>query len=147
MACSSNQKIRFQLRRALESDWYNANPILLEGEPAVSTDTKQIKIGNGNTWRNTDYINLAGGVGANGTPTTLATLIVLTASSKSGTTINLSSNTTLQLDQAVTFPSNTSVESGTTGGNIVANKVYFVFASITDSNVLQVKETLGGTAY
>ena len=138
MACSSNQKIRFQLRRALESDWYNANPILLEGEPAVSTDTKQIKIGNGNTWRNTDYINLAGGVGAVGTSTTLATLIVLTPSSKPETTINLVSQTTLSRNQAVTF--------SPVVGNLELNTVYFVLDSITDSNQVQVKTSITGTS-
>ena len=144
MACSSTQKIRFQLRRATETQWNSSKPLLLPGEPAISTDTNQIKIGDGvRTWDQLPYINLAGGVGTVGTPTTLATLIVLSAGSKSATTVNLSSQTTLQENQAVMFSSPITATGG--GGNIVANKVYFVVASVTNSNVVQIKETLAGT--
>ena len=140
MSCSSTQRTRFQLRRALESDWVSSNPILLPGEPAVSTDTRQIKIGTGALWSQTDYINLAGGVGTVGTPTTLATLIVLTPSSKAGTTINLSSQATLSQNQAVAFNSDV--------GNLVLNTIYYVFASVTNSNSVQVKTSItGSTAY
>jgi len=139
MSCgASSQKFRFQFRRALESEWYSSNPILLEGEPAVSTNTKQIKIGTGARWRDTEYINLAGGVGAAGTPTTLATLIVLTPTSKSGSDITLSSNLTLSQNQAVAFSS--AVD------NLALNTVYFVFASVTNSNVVQVKTSISGTS-
>lgn len=147
MSCSSTQKNRFQLRRANEGDWYSLNPTLLPGEPAVSMDTKQIKIGTGAAWRDTDYINLAGGVGTIGTPTTLATLIVLEGSSKNGTQINLSSQTTLSQNQAVAFDStitDTSVQDPPT--NIVANKVYFVFTTVTNSNTVQVKLTRAGAS-
>jgi hypothetical protein len=111
---------------------------LLPGEPAVSTDTRQIKIGTGALWSQTDYINLAGGVGAVGTPTTLATLIVLTPSSKSGTTIILSSQATLSQNQAVAF--NSAV------GNLVLNTIYYVFASVTNSNSVQVKTSITGSS-
>jgi hypothetical protein len=111
---------------------------LLPGEPAVSTDTKQIKIGTGALWSQTDYINLAGGVGTVGTPTTLATLIVLTPSSKTGTTINLSSQVTLSQNQAVAFSS--AVE------NLALNTVYFVFASVTNSNIVLVKTSIASSS-
>ena len=143
MACSSTQKIRFQLRRALQSEWVSSNPTLLPGEPAISTDSKQIKIGTGALWSETDYINLAGGFGTVGTPTTLATLIVLTPSSKSGTTINLSSQATLRENQAVAFSS--AVTATDSGGHLVLNTIYFVFASVTNSNSVQVKTTIGAT--
>jgi hypothetical protein len=145
MSCgASSQKFRFQFRRALESEWYSSNPILLEGEPAVSTNTKQIKIGTGARWRDTEYINLAGGVGAAGTPTTLATLIVLTPTSKSGSDITLLSNLTLSQNQAVAF--DTDITASETGGNLVRNTVYFVFTSVTNSNVVQVKTSISGTS-
>jgi len=144
MSCSSTQKIRFQLRRATEAQWVASGAVLLPGEPAISTDTKQIKIGTGALWTDTDYINLAGGVGAIGTPTTLAALITLTGSSKTGTTINLSSQTTLSRNQAVAFTE--SIIASGSGGNIVANTVYFVFASVTNSNTVQVKTSIAGTS-
>jgi hypothetical protein len=110
-------------------------------------DTKQIKIGTGNRWSETDYINLAGGAGASGTPTTLATLIVLEGSSKNGTQINLSSQTTLSQNQAVAFDSDIADTSGqATPTNIVANKVYFVFTTVTNSNTVQVKLTRAGAS-
>ena len=138
MSCSSTQRTRFQLRRATEAQWAASGVTLLPGEPAVSTDTRQIKIGTGALWSQTDYINLAGGVGAVGTPTTLATLIVLTPSSKSGTTIILSSQATLSQNQAVAF--NSAV------GNLVLNTIYYVFASVTNSNSVQVKTSITGSS-
>ena len=36
-----------QLRRGSALDWYNANPILAEGEVCVELDTEKFKIGNG----------------------------------------------------------------------------------------------------
>ena len=146
MSCSSTQKTRFQLRRATEAQWAASGATLLPGEPAVSTDTKQIKIGTGALWSQTDYINLAGGVGTVGTPTTLATLIVLTPSSKAGTTINLSSQATLSQNQAVAFDTAITASSG--GGNLVLNTIYFVLTSVTNSNTVQVKTSISGsTAY
>lgn len=142
MSCSSTQNIRFQLRRATEQQWIDTNPVLLQGEPAISTDTKQIKIGNGSNWINTDYINLAGGVGPSGTPTTLQTLItVSTATTKNLTIINLSQPITLQERQAVTF------QPPPAGGNIIAGTVYYVFVGVTAATSIQVSLTPGGSAY
>lgn len=147
MSCSSTQNIRFQLRRATESQWIAANPILLAGEPAVSTDTKQIKIGTGANWVNTDYINLAGGVGASGTPTTLQSLIsISTALNKNITVINLSTSLTLQVNQAVVFPTNINAIGG--GGNIVAGRIYYIFSCNPEERTIQVKETIvSGSPY
>jgi hypothetical protein len=143
MSCSSTQKNRFQLRRANEGEWESLNPTLLPGEPAVSMDTKQIKIGTGVAWRDTDYINLAGGIGAVGTPTTLATLIVLTATTKSGFDITLETATTLPVNQAVAFRGSITADAG--GANLVANRPYYVFASISGTNSLRVKTSLSAT--
>lgn len=148
MSCAtSSQKIRFQLRRATETQWNSNKPLLLEGEPAISMDTNQIKIGDGvRTWDQLPYINLAGGVGAIGTPTTLATLIVLSPTSKSGTTVTLSSATTLQRDQAVGFDTTRAPVSGSGGSTISRNSLYFVFASVTNSTTVQVKLTRADTS-
>ena len=44
-------KAVIQFRRANESEWIARNPILREGEPALSKDINKFKIGNGiNTW-------------------------------------------------------------------------------------------------
>lgn len=144
MSCSSTQNIRFQLRRATEAQWISTNPVLLAGEPAVSTDTKQIKIGNGSNWINTDYINLAGGVGPVGTPTTLQSLITISnASSKNGTTINLGAPLSLKINQAVVFTSSITANNG--GANIVAGTIYYVYASVISSSTIQVKTSIGSS--
>lgn len=53
-------KAVIQLRRATESEWYEANPVLRLGEPAYSTDVNKLKIGDGNTdWVNLEYLGLS----------------------------------------------------------------------------------------
>ena len=48
---------RFQFRRDTSARWTSINPILLEGEIGVETDTKLRKMGDGsNTWNNLDYL-------------------------------------------------------------------------------------------
>ena len=141
MSCSSSQKIRFQLRRATEAEWIITDPVLLQGEPAVSIDTKQIKIGTGNKWSETDYINLAGGVGASGTPTTLTNLIRITGATKAGSSINLAAGglaEPLSVNQPVSFT--------TAIGNIIANKIYYSFTNYAPGvPSIQVKTTTGSS--
>jgi microcystin-dependent protein len=44
--------VRIQFRRGTSTEWYNANPILADGEIGYETDTKIIKFGDGTTaWR------------------------------------------------------------------------------------------------
>jgi hypothetical protein len=48
---------KLQLRRDTSTAWYNANPILSQGEPGFETDTGKLKIGKNNlSWRNLPYI-------------------------------------------------------------------------------------------
>jgi len=47
--------VRIQLRRDIESDWVRDNPILLDGEIAISSDLNKFKIGNGSRWGSTSY--------------------------------------------------------------------------------------------
>jgi len=47
--------VRIQLRRDIESDWVRDNPILLDGEIAISSDLNKFKIGNGSRWSSTSY--------------------------------------------------------------------------------------------
>lgn len=48
---------RFQFRRDTSARWTSINPILLEGEIGIETDTKLRKMGDGtNTWNNLDYL-------------------------------------------------------------------------------------------
>lgn len=48
---------RFQFRRDTSARWTSINPILLEGEIGVETDTKLRKMGDGvNRWNNLDYL-------------------------------------------------------------------------------------------
>lgn len=62
-------KAVIQLRRAREQEWIKLNPILREGEPALSTDVYKLKIGNGKTpWRQLPYLTSSseGGGGEGG---------------------------------------------------------------------------------
>ena len=47
--------VRIQLRKDIESDWVRDNPILLDGEIAISSDLNKFKIGNGSRWSSTSY--------------------------------------------------------------------------------------------
>ena len=47
---------RIQVRRGTAAEWYDENPILLEGELALEKDTRKFKIGNGSDdWRTLLY--------------------------------------------------------------------------------------------
>lgn len=47
---------RFKLRGGTAAEWTAANPVLLEREPGIETDTGAIKIGNGvSDWRSLPY--------------------------------------------------------------------------------------------
>lgn len=41
--------IQIQLRRDTAANWTTANPVLLQGEPALETDTGRLKFGDGTT--------------------------------------------------------------------------------------------------
>lgn len=54
---------RLLLRRDTAANWTNVNPILEQGEPALETDTRKVKIGNGtDRYNDLPYFN-AGGEG------------------------------------------------------------------------------------
>lgn len=47
---------RFKLRRGTATEWTVKNPVLLEGEPGLETDTKKLKAGDGVTaWNSLEY--------------------------------------------------------------------------------------------
>ena len=51
-------KAVIQFRRATEAEWYQYNPILRAGEPALSTDVMKVKVGDGTTdWVSLQYID------------------------------------------------------------------------------------------
>ena len=51
-------KTIFKLRRALESEWEEENPILDLGEPGYAYDTRVLKIGDGQThWSELQPVN------------------------------------------------------------------------------------------
>ncbi|MGA0207950.1 MAG: hypothetical protein ACO3LT_09180 [Ilumatobacteraceae bacterium] len=56
--------VLIQFRRDTAANWASVNPILADGEIALETDTKQIKIGDGDTaWNSLDYWSTGGGAG------------------------------------------------------------------------------------
>ena len=49
--------VRIQVRRGTSSDWYDVNPTLAAGELDIETNTRKLKVGDGDTaWRNLSYI-------------------------------------------------------------------------------------------
>jgi len=55
-----------QTRRDTAINWFNANPILVQGEMGFETDTVKIKFGDGVThWNDLAYFTAAGGGGSN----------------------------------------------------------------------------------
>jgi hypothetical protein len=77
--------------------------------------------------------------GVIGTPTTIAPLKRITAISKTGFEILLSSNATLAVNDAIEFTH--------TVGNVPANRVFYVLTKIS-TNKITIKTTIGGsTAY
>lgn len=61
--------IKIQLRRGTASEWTSANPVLMEGEMGVETDTLKVKLGDGSsTWTSLAYFTqgVKGDTGATG---------------------------------------------------------------------------------
>lgn len=56
--------VRIQFRRGTSTEWYNANPILADGEIGYETDTKIIKFGDGATAWNSLAVAAAGDITA-----------------------------------------------------------------------------------
>jgi len=133
MASCTNTTVRFKLRRAADTLWLAADPVLLEGEPAYSTNSNLLKIGDGNRpWSQLPYINTAGVQGISGqigVPTNMTVSAYLSASSKNGPDIILSSNPSpaLVAGQLVFFT--TSVQDGSVNQRgIIAYAPYYVFS-------------------
>jgi hypothetical protein len=141
MSCTTTTS-RFQLRRGTESQWAGANPRLLLGEPAYSTDTNQIKIGDGiNLWSSLPYINIAGLPGGVGTPTTLqAATTITTATTKTGSQITLSSIPSgLAVGNAVTFNPIPFTSGG--GGILALGTPYYVLSINAGASLITVAKS------
>ena len=60
MAKTKHVKAIIRLRRALENQWIDKDPVLRLGEPAYSTDVNRLKIGDGvKHWSELEYIGLS----------------------------------------------------------------------------------------
>ena len=81
------------LRRGTAAEWAASNPILLEGEVGVETDTKKLKVGDGLTaWTSLPYITL--------TPTAAASLYATIANPSFTGTVTLDTGVTLVFEGA-----------------------------------------------
>ena len=107
------------LRRGTAAEWTASNPILLEGEVGIETDTKKLKVGDGLTaWSSLPYITLTPAAAASlyapiASPTFTGTVSLDTGVSLvfEGATAN-SFETTVQVadptaDRTLTFPDST----------------------------------------
>jgi hypothetical protein len=92
--------IQLQFRRGTATEWSNANTVLADGELAVETNTRNIKIGDGSTsWNSLSYGGLLGPTGPAFTvsPTTSGNLVYAngtstSAASSSNVFFNVASN-------------------------------------------------------
>jgi hypothetical protein len=146
MASCTNTTVRFKLRRATDPEWLAADPVLLEGEPAYSTNSNLLKIGDGNRpWSQLPYINTAGVQGISGqigVPTNMAVSAYLSASSKNGPDIILSSNPSpaLVAGQLVFFTTSVTDISVNQRG-IIAYAPYYVVSHTVESLKVRVSLT------
>ena len=150
MASCTNTTVRFQLRRAADSEWLAADPVLLLGEPAYSTNSNQLKIGNasGYRWSQLPYINTAGvaGVaGQAGVPTNMAVTAYLTPTAKSGTIITVNAPSAAQITNLVAgtlvFFTATVADTSATAHGIIAYAPYYVVSFTSGTNALVVSLT------
>ena len=149
MASCTNTTVRFKLRRATDPEWLAADPVLLEGEPAYSTNSNLLKIGDGTRpWSQLPYINTAGVAGISGqigVPTNMtvsAYLNPLSSTSKNGPDIILSSNPSpaLVAGQLVFFTA--SVQDGSVNQRgIIAYAPYYVVSHTVESLKVRVSLT------
>lgn len=88
--------IQLQFRRGTATEWSNANTVLADGELAVETNTRNIKIGDGSTsWNSLSYGGLLGPTGPtfSVSPTTSGNVIYANGTSNSAaSTSNVSFN-------------------------------------------------------
>jgi len=85
--------VNILLRRGTASEWTASNPILLEGEVGVETDSKKLKVGDGLTvWASLPYITL--------TPTAAASLYATIANPSFTGTVTLDTGVTLVFEGA-----------------------------------------------
>ena len=144
--CSTSQRVRFQVRRATESQWNeNGTTILLAGEPGLNITTNQLKIGDGITnWINLPYINVAGIPGSAGTPTSLLPAVTLVPLGKSNKNITVNLPNSIVQNQGIIF-TDPFADTGT-GGSIVAGTLYYSFANYAQgAGYIQVKTSRTGT--
>ena len=149
MASCTNTTVRFKLRRATDPEWLAADPVLLEGEPAYSTNSNLLKIGDGTRpWSQLPYINTAGVAGISGqigVPTNMtvsAYLNPLSSSSKNGFDITLSSlpSPTLETGQLVFFTISVT-DVSVSGHSIIAYAPYYVQAYTAGTLIVRVSLT------
>lgn len=150
MTSCTNTTVRFQLRRATEAEWVNANPLLLAGEPAYSSDLGKLKIGNGTlSWAALTYINIAGISGATGsvgTPTNLVTGVFLTPNGSTRSTNDITVNSTsraLSKGSIVQFTSDVNwTGTGTPAAKKITGYTYYYLFSNYPVNTTSVQVSL-----
>ena len=148
MTSCTNTTVRFQLRRATEEEWVNANPVLLAGEPAYSSDKGKLKIGNGTlSWAALTYINIAGISGATGdvgTPTNLVTGVFLTPNGTSRSSADITVNSTsraLSKGSIVQFTSDVTW-TGTLPDKKITRYIYYYLFADYPANTTRVQVSL-----
>lgn len=141
---------RIRLRRDTAANWTAANPVLLNGEIGLETDTRKFKAGNGSsTWSSLSYYPASTTTMVRGqcSKTTTGTIVIATQSAyvTTGLTATLDSSTAQGMTLGTT---NTFALKNTSG----STKVFRFYASMDartvsgNNKILGVKLALNGVA-
>lgn len=143
--------VKFQLRRDTAANWTSINPTLGSGEPALETDTRRQKIGDGSTaWTDLPYIpdgtvrsvsaaSSSAGFSLSGGPITQAGEIIFAVTSPSDARVSLGLGSVATLN------------TGTSGATVPRNDTANVFSaaqviSHPSGSSIQVIQSIGGQA-
>jgi len=146
--------VQIQLRRGLDADWTSEDPLLAEGELALSTDLNKLKVGNGvDNWSALDYINVAevnwGDIGGTlSDQTDLQSALDAKQDSLGFTAENVANkSTTLSADQAsnTKYPSVKSVYDWATG--LFQTALGFTAENVANKSTNVVTDQASNTKY
>jgi len=132
---------RIRLRRDTAANWTAANPVLLNGEAGIETDTRRCKVGDGSTaWSGLGYYPASTAIMARGqcSKTTTGTIAIATQSTyvTTGLTATLDAGTTQDMTLGTTDTFALKNTSGST-------KLFRVYGSMDANTVTGHNKSLG----
>lgn len=136
---------KIQLRHDTAANWTTVNPVLLEGEIGIETDTKKQKIGDGSTaWNSLDY-DLASTALQSITSSDVTSALGYTPVNKSGDT--MSGDLTITKSKPVLYLKDSSQTAGTTPSNQQSNRIVFYDKNNVTVGYIQNQYDTNGARY